>query len=179
MKNLKNFLLAIPLLALPFLPQTSQAQTFEKNGYSKLGLTVRNFNDSDVNDYVEELIGFESAFGQNIAKDVRAELYGSTIFKKVEGESITNSELGVFFDYSPGDFYLGIGPKIAFFSDKYEGDTYTETGYGLAGRIGYQIPLDNNKTALYFEFNYSNLNSKEDGDTFDIGTSGVSIGIKF
>ena len=156
------------------LPQTSQAQTFETNPYSKIGMTVRQFNDSYAREDVGGMIGVEFGFVQNVAKDLRGELYESTVWKKFDNEKITAFELGAFFDYAPGDFYLRIGPKIGFVSV----DSNSETGFGLAGRIGFNISIGG-KSDLYFEYNYSNLKAGESGDKYDVGTRGVSIGLKF
>jgi hypothetical protein len=90
------------------------------------------------------------------------------------------------FDYHPSDFYFGIGPTIAFLESKYEitrnnvssWESSSENAVGISGRIGYFF-VSNDNFGLYTEFKYTKINIEDDGEKTDVGTAGVSLGVKF
>lgn len=170
-----------------FGQESSNDSTIQKVKYVKIAFSERNFNNSLFND-VGILWGVEVQGGIEIKKDLTAELHISRHWKKVnKDEKFQTAEVAVLFDYHPADFYLGIGPALASVTysvnEKNEygisiWKDYSENAIGFEGRIGYETELFWD-VKLYIEVKYSKINIEDDGEKTDVGTTGVSFGIKF
>ncbi|MEK6833315.1 MAG: outer membrane beta-barrel protein [Nanoarchaeota archaeon] len=167
---------------------SAQDPNLEREKYYKLGFVVRTFNNSSLKEDIGgEFLGFEGCWGVEVQKNLTAELNTSMHWKKLdEGEKFRYREIGVLFDYRPSDFYLGIGPALASLETQYKvvnnnitsWDSYSDYAIGFSGRIGYIVHVSD-KFNLYAEFKYSKINIEDDGEKIDVGTAGVSIGLKF
>lgn len=162
--------------------EVSSSRISTKEKYVKIGVCERTFNNSNL-EYIGVMWGFETQGGVEIQKNLTAELQGSMAWKKISNdEKFHNWELAIIFDYHPADFYLGIGP--AFVSIEYDTKvvnnniaswkTYSENAIGFEGRIGYLIGKN-----FYAEVKYSMVNIHDGDERIDVGTAGVSIGMKF
>lgn len=178
MNKLKKSLLVGSILATSLLPLKVIAQNDENFDYARIGMTIKRFNNTNVDKQIEGLPGFELGYGKKITKDIRSEIYSSFVKKKNKDLEIGNLELGTYFDYNPSGFYVGLGPKISYLELKRSKDFESIFGYGLAGRIGYS-PKISKDLKLYLELNYSKLAHKENDEILDLGTIGVSFGMEF
>ena len=164
----------------PNIPVQNVVQKKTGTSFSRIGMTFRNFNDNDANNEVGYLAGFELSYGKYLSELIRGEVYTSWLFKNWDNgnKSININEIGFFAEIAPGDFFFGLAPKLAIYSGKNGNDESSETALGFGGRIGYEFKLSE-KCDLEFDVNYSKLNMEEDGKTYDIGTNGFSVRVKF
>lgn len=185
---MKNLVLIILMALISLIEIKAQDSTSDKKEkFFKVAFSERSFNNSKIDD-VGAMFGLETSYGLEVQKNLTASLFASSHWKTLsETEDLSYYELAIWFDYHPANFYLGAAPVFVSISldekiirnSQTVTETYSKSGIGIEGRIGYSISLFR-ELKLYLEAKYSKVNIDSDADDkWDIGTAGFSIGFLF
>ncbi len=194
MKSLAKILLPLAFLSMPL---AASAQT-PKPTYFKIGTAVSQSHNSSIKSNFKTPIGYELVIGKELLPELTAEISESQVWAK----EINNS------GYKQRISLLGIGPNILWTPEfngakglyfgggvKYKilksiwtpepinGFSQNEKSESVDG-LGFSIKFGNEfnlgkRAKLYIETEYDQAKIDRDGEKTDIGTTKLSLGIRF
>jgi len=194
MNKLEKALIITGIAISSLIPLKSQAQEANEeevpriSGYGLFGGSIKNFNNSSINETLRTTFGIKGGIGLNISKINRIEAELDLNFSKNKKEEMELFVIngGVYFDFvlktsENIGFYGGVGLKgTELTQTKYNKDQKEEIvsggiGYGIRVGIEGQIK-DNSK--LYLEFVYDNINKTTSNNIKDLSNLALNFGVR-
>ncbi len=185
-KKLRNFGIGLGIAGLSFLPIKAFGQEVpNSNYYSKLGISWKMMNNSNMQEYFKSVFGGKGSVGIKTGNISRIELEGAYYGEKNKEKDLRTkmAQIAGYYDVCFGkkdvSFYFGGGIKIMNFKFENLDSDYSEQLTGVGGGFRGGIELKSDNEMLYIEFNYDEINGRMDGENCDLSGAEITIGGRF
>jgi hypothetical protein len=186
MKTLSKLLTTLTFLTLPIL---SFSQTQEKKNYSKIGLQASYPTNELITENCGIPFGINFSLGKEILPEVYAELTENHSWSSKKQNHLTSNfnSIGPTIIWSPtfgsvDGIYFGGGIRYKTFRITYNDGKQKESenynGLGFTIKFGSEWNIGKGRK-LYFETEYDQAKSNQDYEEVNLGTTNLSLGIKF